>query len=92
MYQTKKTSQTIIKGVQMEKTAADYSNDIAEKDKEIAIAIRLKEEVHQAQLELRRKKIDLDVSASKATYNIEKLKVERSLLMHDMFNARNSGL
>ena len=76
----------------MEKSAADYSNDIAEKDKEIALAIRLKEEIHQAQLELRRKKIDLDSSSSKASYNIDKLKIERSLLMHAMFNARNSGL
>ena len=76
----------------MEKTAAEFSNDIAEKDKEIALAIRLKEEVHQAQLELRKKKIDLDVAISKANYNIEKLKIERSLLMHDLFNARNSGL
>jgi hypothetical protein len=76
----------------MEKTSADFSNDIAEKDKEIATAIRCKEEVHQAQLELRRQKLDLDVALSKANYNIEKLKIERSLLMHDMFAARNSGL
>ncbi len=76
----------------MEKTAADYSNDVAEIDKQIAIAIRAKEEVHQAQLELRRKKLDLDVMISKANYNIDKLKIERSLAMHDMFNCRNSGL
>ena len=76
----------------MEKTAADFSNDIAEKDKEIAEAIRVKEEVHQAILGLRKQKIELDVSLSKAKYNLDKLKVERSLLMHDMFSARNSGL
>lgn len=76
----------------MEKTAADYSNEIAEKDKEIAEGIRAKEEVHQALLEMRRKKIELDIGLSKARYNIEKLKIERSLLMHAMFNARDSGL
>lgn len=76
----------------MEKTAADFSNDIAEKDKEIAEAIRLKEEVHQSILGLRKQKIELDVALSKAKYNLDKLKVERSLLMHDMFSARNSGL
>lgn len=75
-----------------EHTAADYSNDIAEKDKEIAIAIRVKEEVHQAILELRKKKLEYDVALSKARYNIDKLKIERSLLLHSMFNARNSGL
>ena len=76
----------------MEKTAADFSNDVAEKDKEIAEAIRVKEEVHQAILGLRKQKIELDVSLSKAKYNLDKLKVERSLLMHAMFSARNSGL
>ena len=76
----------------MEKTAADYSNDIAETDKLIAEAIRVKEEVHQAILDLRRKKIELDVALSKAKYNVDKLKVERSLLMHEFFNAKNSGL
>ena len=75
-----------------EKTAADFSNDIAELDKQIAIAIRDKETVHQAILDLRKKKIDLDVALSKARYNLEKLKVERSLAMHSFFNARNSGL
>ena len=76
----------------MEKTAADYSNDVAEKDKEIAKAIRDKEEVHQAILELRKRKLELDVSLSKARYNIDKLKIERSLLMHDLFTCRNAGL
>jgi hypothetical protein len=76
----------------MERTAADISNEIAEKDKEIAEAIRVKEEVHQEILNLRRKKIELDVALSKAKYNVDKLKVERSLLMHSFFNVRNSGL
>lgn len=76
----------------MEKTAADLSNEISEKDKEIAIAIRDKETVHQAQLDLRRKKIELDVAMSKANYNVEKLKVERSILVHDFYAAKNSGL
>lgn len=76
----------------MEKTAADYSNEIAELDKQIAEAIRAKEEVHQAILELRRKKIELDVALSKAKYNLDRLKVERSLGMHNFFNAKNSGL
>ena len=76
----------------MEKSASDYSNDIAEKDKEIAEAIRAKEEVHQAQLDLRRKKIELDVMMSKANYNVEKLKVERSILVHDFYAAKNQGL
>jgi hypothetical protein len=76
----------------VEKTAADYSNDIAQKDKEIAEAIAAKEAVHQAILDLRKRKIELDVSMSKARYNVDKLKVERSLLVHSFYNARNSGL
>ena len=76
----------------MEQTAADYSNLIAEKDKEISQAIKDREEVHQSLLTLRRKKIELDIALSKAKYNVEKLKVERSLLMHSFFQARDSGL
>jgi hypothetical protein len=76
----------------MEKTAADWSNQIAEIDKQIAVAIRDKETVHQEILDLRKKKIELDIGLSKARYVVEKLKVERSLAMHNFFNARNSGL
>ena len=40
----------------------------------------------------RKKKIELDSALSKARYNLDKLKIERSLAMHGFFNARNSGL
>jgi chromosome segregation ATPase len=76
----------------MEKTAADWSNQVAELDKQIAEGIKNKETIHQAILDLRRKKIELDSSLSKAKYNLDKLKIERSLAMHNFFNARNSGL
>ena len=76
----------------MEKTAADYSNEIAELDKEIALAIRNKEEVQQAIYRLQRERIALNEARSKASCNLDLLKNQRSLLMHAMFNARNSGL
>ena len=76
----------------MEKTAADFSNDVAELDKQIAQAIRDKELVHQEILELRKKKIELDVALSKARFNVDNLKIQRSLAMHNFFTARNSGL
>jgi len=74
------------------KSSAELANDIAEKDKEIAKAIAVKETVHQAILDLRKQKIELDVALSKAKYNIDKLKIERSLLNHSFWEARNSGL
>jgi len=75
-----------------EKSSYDLSLEIDEKDKLISEAIRTKEEVHQALLELRRKKIELDVALSKARYNIDKLKIERSLLSSSFWHARQSGL
>ncbi len=76
----------------MELSAADYSNLIDEKDKEISEAIRIKEEVHQTMLDLRRKKIELDSALSKARYNIDKLKIERSLLSSQFWHCKNQGL
>ena len=76
----------------MEKTAADWSNEVAETDKEISEAIRQNEEVAQAILDLRRKRIELESARSKAKCNLELLKVKRSLQMHNVFNCRNSGL
>jgi len=76
----------------MEKSASDYSNEVAELDKQIADCIKSKETIHQEILELRKKKIELDSALSKARYNLDKLKIERSLAMHGFFNARNSGL
>jgi len=76
----------------MEKTASDYSNDVAELDKQIAECIKVKETIHQEILDLRRKKIDLDSVLSKARYNLDKLKIERSLAMHNFFNCKNSGI
>jgi len=76
----------------MERTSYDFSLEIDEKDKEISKAIAVKEEVHQAMLDLRRKKIELDSSLSKARYNIEKLKIERSLLSSQFWHAKNSGI
>jgi len=76
----------------MEKSAAELSVELDAKDNEISEAIRVKEEVHQAMLELRRKKIELDSLLSKARYNYDKLKIERSLLSSSFWHARNSGL
>jgi hypothetical protein len=76
----------------MEKSSYDYSLEIDEKDKEISEAIRLKEEIHQSMLDLRRKKIELDSALSKARYNIDKLKIERSLLSSQFWHAKQSGL
>lgn len=75
-----------------ELTASEYSNLIAEKDKEIAEAIASKEVVANEIYALRRKKMDLDQAMSKCRYNIDKLKLERSLLNHAFWNAKNSGL
>jgi hypothetical protein len=75
-----------------ELTASEYSNLIAEKDKEIAEAIASKEVVANEIYALRRKKMDLDQAMSKCRYNIDKLKLERSLLNHAFWNAKNQGL
>ena len=76
----------------MEKTAADWSNEVAELDKLIVADIQAKETVHQEILDLRRKKIELDSALSKARYNLDKHRVERSLAMHAFFSCKNSGL
>jgi hypothetical protein len=76
----------------MEKTASDYATEIAEKDKEIAQAIADKEVVANAIFTLRKQKMELDQAMSKCRYNIDKLKLERSLLNHAFWNAKNSGL
>lgn len=76
----------------MEKTAAEYSNDIAEKDKEISQAIADKEVIANEIFTIRKKKMELDQAMSKARYNIDKLKLERSLLNHAFWSAKNAGL
>jgi len=76
----------------MEKTSADLSVELDAKDKEIAEAIKAKETVHQEILALRRKKIDLDIMLSKAKYNYDKLKIERTLIASAFWHAKNSGL
>ena len=75
-----------------EKTSADLSLDLDAKDKEIAEAIRVKEEVHQAILNLRRQKIELDVALSKAKYNYDKLKIERTQIASAFWHAKSAGL
>lgn len=76
----------------MEKTSADLSVELDEKDREIAEAIRVKEEVHQSILNLRRQKIELDVALSKAKYNYDKLKIERTLLASSFWHCKSAGL
>jgi hypothetical protein len=76
----------------MEQSSAEISVLLDEKDKEISEAIRVREEIHQAMLDLRRKKIELDVALSKAKYNIDKLKIERTLLNSRFWHCKNSGL
>jgi len=76
----------------MEKTSAELSNDIDLKDKEINEAIKSMEVIHQELLNLRKQKIDLDIALSKARYNKEKLKIERSLLVSQFWSAKHQGL
>jgi hypothetical protein len=76
----------------MEKTSADYANDIAQKDKEISEAIAAKEIVANSIFTLRRQAMDLNQAMSKCRYNIDKLKLERSLLNHSFWAAKNSGI
>jgi hypothetical protein len=76
----------------MEKTSADLSVELDAKDNEISEAIKAKEMVHQEILALRRKKIDLDISLSKAKYNYDKLKIERTLLASHFWSAKSAGL
>ena len=76
----------------MEQSAAEIANLIAEKDKEIGLAIAAKEVVANEVFTLRKKMMDLNQSMSKCRYNIDKLKLERSLLNHEFWAAKNSGL
>ena len=76
----------------MDKSSAEISTEIDSKDKEINEAIKSMEIVHQELLNLRKQKIDLDIALSKARYNKEKLKIERSLLVSQFWAARHSGL
>ena len=76
----------------MEKTAAELANEISEKDKEISLAIGDKEVVANEIFTLRRKMMDLNQSMGKCRYNIEKLKLERSLLNHAFWSCKNQGL
>ena len=76
----------------MEKTASDYANEIADKDREISKAIADKEVVANEVFTLRKKMMDLNQLMSKCRYNIDKLKLERSLLNHSFWSAKNSGL
>ena len=76
----------------MEKTSADLSVELDAKDVEIAEAIRVKEEVHQALFNLRRQKIELDVALSKAKYNYDKLKIERTQISSAFWHAKSAGL
>jgi hypothetical protein len=76
----------------MDDSSENLQNQIDNKDKEINEAIKQMEIVHQSILELRRRKIDLDQSLSKARYNKEKLKIERSLLVSQFWHNKNQGL
>lgn len=76
----------------MEKTSAELSVDLDSKDQEISESRKALEEVHQAILNLRRQKIELDVALSKAKYNYDKLKIERTLIASAFWHAKNSGL
>ena len=76
----------------MEQTASDYANQIAEKDKEISKAIAEKEIVANEVFTLRKKMMDLNQAMSKCRYNIDKLKLERSLLNHSFWSCKNQGL
>jgi DNA-binding HxlR family transcriptional regulator len=76
----------------MDKSAADLTVELDEKDREISEARRVLEEVHQAILDLRFKRIELERVVSKAKYNYDKLKIERTLISSAFWQAKNSGL
>ena len=76
----------------MEKSSSELSNELDDKDREISESRRVMEEVHQQLLNLRRQKIELDISLSKAKYNYDKLKIERTLIASAFWHARSAGL
>jgi len=76
----------------MDKSSAELGVDLDAKDKEISEARRLMEEVHQALLDLRFKKLELDRTSSRAKYNYDKLKIERTLIASAFWHAKNQGL
>jgi len=76
----------------MDKSSADLSLDLDDKDREISESRRIMEEVHQQLLTLRRQKIDLDIALSKAKYNYDKLKIERTLIASAFWHAKSAGL
>jgi hypothetical protein len=76
----------------MDKSSADLGLELDDKDREISESRRIMEEVHQSLLNLRRQKIELDIALSKAKYNYDKLKIERTLLASHFWSAKNQGL
>ena len=76
----------------MEKSSHELSLELDDKDREISESRRIMEEVHQQLLNLRRQKIELDISLSKAKYNYDKLKIERTLIASHFWSTKNQGL
>lgn len=73
-------------------SSSEIGNLIDEKDKEISKALADVETIHQGILDLRRKRLELESSQSKAKYVVEKLKIERSLLRSQFWHCKNQGL
>lgn len=74
------------------KSSATLGVELDLKDREIAAARMVQEQVHQEIINLRRKRIDLDSSLAKAKYNYEKLKIERTLIASAFWHNKNQGL
>ena len=82
-----------------ELTSADYSNLIAEKEKEISAALENQIIFEQSILSLQKdilekqvKKKEYEITNSKAKHNLRKLSIEKSLLDKLFWHAKNSGI
>jgi len=83
----------------METNSADISNQITEKENELANALENQQKVEQEILllqrdilELQYKKKNLEITNSKAKHNIKQLNIEIKLLTSKFWLAKNSGL
>ena len=83
----------------MEKSSAEISNEIAEKENELADILTNQQSIEQEILilqrdilELQRKKKDLEISNSKARHLVKKCTIEISLLKNKFWQVKNSGL
>lgn len=85
--------------MQLDKTAAEISNLIDEKAKELSLALKSHYTLEQEKLllqrdilDLQRRKKDIEISLSKSLHNLKQMSIEQGLLKNAFFSAKNSGL